>query len=100
MSPEQIAGANVDYRTDLYSFGCMLFEMLTGSRPFSSDFNDMLVRRLTEEPPRVRDLLQTVPPEVDALVTDLMAKDPAQRTITQSGVVEVLTKALTHEIEL
>lgn len=80
MSPEQIAGATVDYRSDLYSFGCVLYEIATGAPPF--DLGDpwaILVghRDTPPEPPRSR--RPELPEELDAFILALLAKDPADR---------------------
>jgi serine/threonine-protein kinase len=80
LSPEQIKGSEPDARADLYSLGVVLFEMLTGSPPFvgSSDMATALAH-LNDRAPRVSSRVQTVPPALDRLVTDLLAKDPERR---------------------
>ncbi|MDQ1040740.1 tRNA A-37 threonylcarbamoyl transferase component Bud32/tetratricopeptide (TPR) repeat protein [Streptomyces sp. V3I8] len=80
MSPEQIGGSEVDRRSDLYSFGCVLYEIATGAPPF--DLDDawaVLVghRDTPPEPPRVH--RAELPEYMDRIILDLLAKEPGQR---------------------
>lgn len=80
MSPEQIAGLAVDHRSDLYSLGCVLYEIATGAPPF--DLGDpwaILVghRDTPPEPPRAR--RSDLPEELEEFILALLAKDPADR---------------------
>lgn len=80
MSPEQISGASVDERSDLYSFGCVLYEIATGAPPF--DLDDawaVLVghRDTPPEPPRRH--RAELPEYVEEIILDLLAKEPEQR---------------------
>ncbi len=80
MSPEQSRGEHTDARTDLWSLGVMLYEMLTGERPFAGD--DILVVMnaiATRAPKSVGELRPEVPDALAATVEKLMAKDPADR---------------------
>ncbi|GGV28684.1 serine/threonine-protein kinase [Streptomyces spectabilis] len=80
MSPEQISGAEVDQRSDLYSFGCVLYELATGAPPFDLDdaWAILVGHRDTEpEPPRRR--RGELPEFFDRIVLDLLAKHPDQR---------------------
>jgi eukaryotic-like serine/threonine-protein kinase len=81
MAPEQIRGKSpVDRRTDLYSLGCVLFEMLTGETPFDSDnAGELLVMHLQEEPSRVTSLVPDIPIWVEELVFRLLEKEPEER---------------------
>jgi serine/threonine-protein kinase len=75
MSPEQCRGASAcDHRSDLYSLGCVLFEMIAGRPPFVGDFAELLAGHLNAPPPTL-----AAPPEIRALVSRLLAKDPTQR---------------------
>jgi len=79
MSPEQARGAPLDPRTDLYSVGCVLFEMLTAMLPFQGSTPDLILKHL-REPPRAPSFhVPTLPPEVDALVLRMLEKDPEDR---------------------
>ncbi|MER7344714.1 serine/threonine-protein kinase [Streptomyces aurantiacus] len=80
MSPEQISGAEVDQRSDLYSFGCVLYELATGAPPFDlEDAWAVLVghRDTPPEPPRRR--RGELPAYFDRIVLDLLAKQPDER---------------------
>jgi serine/threonine-protein kinase len=96
MSPEQCRGlTDVDHRSDLYSLGCILFEMVSGQPPFVRQFSgDLLVAHVSEPPPALRDLEPTVPPELDALVASMLAKDPAARPQTAGEVVTAMAQFL------
>lgn len=80
IAPEQASGEAATPATDLYALGCVLMAMLTGEPPFSAEHPlATLQQHLGTPPPRVRDRRPDVPAEVDALVADLLAKDPAER---------------------
>ena len=85
MSPEQAAGQTVDARADLYTLGILLYEMLSGATPFAAD--DLLVvltRQMTEAPPP---LSQEIPGGVRQVVSELLVKDPLQRTPNAAELV-------------
>src|SRR6185295_6988576 len=81
MSPEQARGDEaITPRSDLFSLGVLLFELLTGKRPFTGDAPlAVLAKILLQDPPRLRDALPSAPPELDALVARAMAKAPLDR---------------------
>jgi eukaryotic-like serine/threonine-protein kinase len=81
MAPEQISGKTpVTRRTDLYSLGCVLFEMLTGRTPFEAGNQaELLFKHLEEEPPSVRDFNVDVPIWLSRLIDEMLAKDPEDR---------------------
>jgi serine/threonine protein kinase len=80
MAPEQATGGPVDARADLYSLGCVLFQMLVGRRPFSGDDAVSLVyQHVHTIPARVDALAPDVPAALGDLVAGLMAKDPDDR---------------------
>ena len=80
MAPEQIDGHDVDARSDLFSFGAVLYEMLTGKRAFDGDSATSVRAAILEhEPPPVSSLQPLVPPAVDDIVRRCLAKDPDER---------------------
>ena len=87
MSPEQIAGKKVDGRSDLYSLGVMLFQMLTGVLPFRGDsMAELMYKIANEEAPDIRIVRQDLPErlaQVVARVAGQEARDRATRTATQ-----------------
>ena len=91
MSPEQARGLKVDGRSDLFSLGCVLYECLTGTRPFRAEsVSGILVKILTEEPPPVDFRATGLPPEVGAVLSRAMAKEPSARYASGAGMVEAL----------
>ena len=99
MAPEQATGGKVDARADLYSLGCVLFQMLVGRRPFSGDDAVSLAyQHVHSTPPRVDSLVPTVPVELGALVAGLMAKDPDDRPASAEEVQRALGSVPTEPI--
>src|SRR5512141_1608906 len=86
VSPEQAAGElDIDGRSDQYSLGCVLYEMLSGERPFTGPTAQaVLQKRFTEPVPVLSKVMKGVPEEVDAALTKSLAKDPAGRFTTSS----------------
>jgi tRNA A-37 threonylcarbamoyl transferase component Bud32 len=81
MSPEQCRGAGqVDARSDVYALGCMLFVLLTGAPPFAAEgMGEIIAMHLRETPPAPSQRAPNIPPQVDAVVAQCLAKDPAHR---------------------
>jgi predicted Ser/Thr protein kinase len=79
MSPEQFLGLPVDGRSDIFSSGVILYQFLTGERPFSGAVTTIMHKVLKEEPLPPSTLNATLPPVWDAVVNRAMAKDPAAR---------------------
>jgi eukaryotic-like serine/threonine-protein kinase len=81
IAPERIMGEPADVRSDIYSLGVMMFEMLTGRQPWATEDSLMrtLMRRLREPPPELPELLPGVPPEMSSVVRCAMAREPAER---------------------
>jgi predicted ATPase len=80
MAPEQIRGELVDARADLYSLGCILYELLTGRPPFcGGSLARLLAAHLAAAPVPPSELVDGVPPELDRLVLQLLAKQPRER---------------------
>jgi len=92
MSPEQCEGAReVDARSDLYSLGCMVFQMVTGRLPFhSAGIGGLIGMHLHVAPPTLRSIRPDLPAELDALVGRLLAKAPEDRPQTAAEVSAAL----------
>ncbi len=92
MSPEQASGeGEPDGRSDVYSLGCVLFEMLTGSAPFTgSTVQALITKRFTDPVPSVRAARKEVTGELELVVTKALARDPGDRFASASQVVQAL----------
>ncbi|HEX6433575.1 MAG TPA: serine/threonine-protein kinase, partial [Gemmatimonadales bacterium] len=92
MSPEQAAGEReLEGRTDIYSFSVVLYEMLTGELPFSGHTAQAIIaRKLTEPPPSIRHLRDTVPAGLERAVARGMARAPADRYRTAADFANAL----------
>jgi eukaryotic-like serine/threonine-protein kinase len=99
VAPEQATGGTVDARADLYSLGCVLFQMLVGHRPFSGDDPVSLVyQHVHTTPPRVDSLHPEVPVALGDLVAGLMAKDPEDRPDSAEEVQRALESIPTEPV--
>jgi serine/threonine-protein kinase len=100
MSPEQIDGdPNLDGRSDIYSLGCVLFEMLAGEAPFrGSSLTAIIAHRLSAPAPSVRAFRELVPEAVDAALRKAMAVLPADRFTTAAQFAEALGTSATVAI--
>jgi serine/threonine-protein kinase len=97
MSPEMVGGALVDARSDLYSAGAVLFELLTGRPPFVADGPLAVMRMHRQAPvPNPHDLNGQLGPEVSGLVMGSLAKDPADRPQTAAQMLAALEVAATQ----
>jgi eukaryotic-like serine/threonine-protein kinase len=80
MSPEQVRGQPADHRSDLFSFGAVLYEMLTGNRPFRGDTAvETMNAILKEEPPEPSRSVADLPPSLDQIVRHCLEKSPEDR---------------------
>jgi eukaryotic-like serine/threonine-protein kinase len=94
MSPEQWrSAAQVDHRSDIYSLGCILFELVTGAAPFDGEVRQLLEHHQCTIAPRARSLAAEVPPALDELIADMLAKDPMDRPQTMGAVQRGLQRA-------
>ena len=91
MSPEQAGGDELDPRSDLFSFGALLYEMLTGQAPFrGKNALETLKRVLTENPPQLREVRPDLPAALGAVVDRLLAKDRESRPQSARSVASTL----------
>ncbi len=80
MSPEQVRGQPADARSDIFAFGCLLHEMLTGTRPFSRETNaETMAAIINEDAPLLADAGSGAPPELQRIATHCLEKNPDQR---------------------
>jgi serine/threonine-protein kinase len=92
MAPEAIRGEAGDERADIYSFGSLAYELLTGRAPFEGEnATALMLRALQEAPPRVQALVPDCPPRLAALVHACLEKDPAERPPSMGDVVVILS---------
>ena len=95
MSPEQAAGERtLDARSDVYSLGCVLYEMLAGEPPYTGPTAQAVIaKRFTDPGPAVRRLRPTVPASVEQAIMRALARVPADRFATAAAFAEALTRA-------
>jgi serine/threonine protein kinase len=94
MSPEQIRGDEVDARTDIWSLGVILYEMLAGFNPFAAEYEyAVLYRVLNENPEPLTTCRQGVSPALQTTVEKALQKDPVERYPSASALLEDLTRA-------
>jgi len=96
MSPEQCEGTEIDGRSDLYSLGCVLYELLTGQPPFATGGRRAIMdQHLTKQPSGPRTLRPDIPRELDTIILNMLAKDPNDRPSSASDVATAL-RAITR----
>ena len=95
LSPEQAQGLPVDARSDLYSIGIVLYELLTGRPPFDAESAvTIALKQVSETPPHPRELNPAVPPALDAVTMRALRKDPAERFQDADEFIAALESAL------
>ena len=98
MSPEQFMGQVVDARSDIYSSGVLLYQLLTGERPFEGGMSAIMHKALNTEPPSPSQLSVTAPPSFDAVVRRAMAKRPEDRFATATAFIEAVRIAVANPV--
>lgn len=93
MSPEQIRGQAIDAWSDMYSFGCVVHELLGGKVPFTGvNANDLLTKHLRSRPPTLESVNQNITREFSDLVGRMIAKDPARRPESMQALLDELDR--------
>ena len=99
MSPEQAGGGDIDFRSDQFSFGCLLYEMITGNRPFHRGKPVQTLAAIMEsEAAPVSSMNRAAPPRLEALVKRCMAKTPGDRYGSTSEIADEL-KQIQEDLE-
>jgi serine/threonine protein kinase len=97
MSPEQVQGQETDHRSEIFSFGVLLFEMLTGQLPFKGVHETAVAYEIVNvDPPPMSSIKSEIPPELDAIVFECLEKDPKERT-QSAGQIAVDLKRYRRE---
>lgn len=97
MSPEQVRGLPVDHRSDVFSFGAILYELLSGRKAFKWDTaNDTMAAIMRDEPPELLDSGRNVSPALDHIVKHCLEKDRANRFQSAKDIVFALSEASGH----
>lgn len=99
MAPEYIEQHDLDHRADLYSLGILLYEMLTGSVPFTGRPYKIMDKHLTVPVPAPSKKVPGIPGWMDLLVADLTEKEPAQRIQSADAVIKEIEAGLGHRIQ-
>ncbi|MBI1357922.1 MAG: protein kinase [Acidobacteria bacterium] len=91
MAPEQTHGVSADARCDIWAFGCVLYEMLTGIQPFEAEYPQAILYRVVNEDPQpLSEILPDVSPELSAMVERALEKEPAARYQTALALASEL----------
>ncbi|MFB6953588.1 serine/threonine-protein kinase [Streptomyces niveus] len=99
MAPEQLLGEKrITAKADYYAYGCLLFELVTGERPFTDKpHQDWRAQHIHDLPPQIRDINTGLPQKLDDLVWGLLAKSPVDRPATMDDILFVLRELLPRE---
>jgi len=93
MSPEQIQGQDADHRSDIFSFGVLLYELFTGQLPFKGVHDTALAYEIVNvEAPPMNSIKQGIDPSLDAIVLECMAKEPSERYQSAAEVAKELRR--------
>jgi serine protease Do len=94
MAPEQITGEAISPATDIYSLGVVAYELLAGRAPFRGALTSVFDGHVRREPPPVRELNPALPPGVEGVMRQVLAKEPGRRPASAAGFVALLRRAL------
>lgn len=99
MSPEQIKGEDIDGRSDIYTLGIILYEMLTGQQPYEAKTPmGVLYKHVHAPVPHITDKIDTFPLELDSTLSQALAKEPTDRFTTASLLAEAVTTSLQRKL--
>lgn len=93
MAPEQLSGDQIDARSDIYALGVVLYQLLAGRAPFTGDTMAVVTAHLTKQPQALRELVSDLPPALDAVVLQALAKQPEHRFKSAAVFAQALRSA-------
>ncbi len=92
MSPEQASGEPVDARSDIYSLGITMFQMLTGELPFQGDVSSVMAQHITKPAPAPSTINASIAKKLDRVVLKMLAKKPEARFQSMTELTEALNE--------
>ncbi|MDQ2999452.1 MAG: serine/threonine protein kinase, partial [Chloroflexota bacterium] len=98
MAPEQLSGGQPDARSDIYALGVVLYQLLSGRAPFTGDTMAVVTAHLTKQPQPLRELVSDLPPALDAVVLQALAKQPEHR-FKSAGVFAQALRSAAADLE-
>ena len=98
MAPEQLSGGPLDARSDIYALGVVLYQLLSGRAPFTGDTMAVVTAHLTKQPQALRELVNDLPPALDAVVLQALAKQPEHR-FKSAGVFAQALRSAAADLE-